>query len=339
MKLHLLEDIYPAGDEHLLVYNVSGKVIPPGGLPIHSGAVVLNVETLYNIARALNGQPVTHKFLTITGAVRQPVTVKVPLGVSAGDLLALAGGTTVEDYLLIQGGPCMGKPVTPGIPVTKTTKGIIVLPSEHPLASNYQRSLRQDLHRALAICSQCRQCSDFCPRNLLGHPLEPHRVMRAVTYGQADADALPQALLCSECGVCDLFACPFGLSPRQINRRLKAELAQKKYRPTWQAQDILPCPQGRQIPGSRLLWRLGLNQYDRMAPWVEANPQVREVRLPLQQHAGTAALPVVQPGQQVQEGELIARMAAGAVGANIHASIDGTVVAVNGEIIIRGGGA
>lgn len=47
-----LSDSYPAGDEFILVYDVLGRVIPPGGLPLHVGAVVMNVETALNVARA-----------------------------------------------------------------------------------------------------------------------------------------------------------------------------------------------------------------------------------------------------------------------------------------------
>ena len=70
-----LRDTYPAGDEFLLVYDAIGRVIPPGGLPKDVGAVVANVETLVNIGL---DRPVTHKYLTVAGAVRTPVTLRVP---------------------------------------------------------------------------------------------------------------------------------------------------------------------------------------------------------------------------------------------------------------------
>ena len=66
----LLGDYYPAGDEYDLVFNVTGRLIPPGGIPIHVGVVVNNVETFVNIAAAADGRPVTHKMLTIAGAVQ-----------------------------------------------------------------------------------------------------------------------------------------------------------------------------------------------------------------------------------------------------------------------------
>ena len=61
-----LPDVYPAGDEFILVHMVTGRVIPPGGLPKDVDAAVANVETLMNMGL---DQPVTHKYLTVAGAV------------------------------------------------------------------------------------------------------------------------------------------------------------------------------------------------------------------------------------------------------------------------------
>ena len=80
-----LRDAYPAGDEFILVYDVLGRVIPPGGIPLAVGAVVMNVETAMNVARAAE-QPVTEKYLTVAGAVAEPVTLRVPLGRYAGPM-------------------------------------------------------------------------------------------------------------------------------------------------------------------------------------------------------------------------------------------------------------
>lgn len=340
LQLHLLPDVYPMGDEHLLTYSITGQVIPPGGLPLHAGAVVLNVETLYNIHHALAGQPVTHKYVTITGAVRRPLTARVPLGIPVAELLTMAGGPLREDYLLIAGGPCMGKPVSINAPITKTTKGIIVLPPDHPLAATYRRDLNQELKLALKVCCQCQQCTDFCPRHLLGHPLEPHRVMRAATYGLSDV-TLPQALLCSECGLCDLYACPFNLSPRQVNRKVKAELQQQGFKPgPWPPGLPRPEREGRQVPTGKLLDRLGLKEYYyQPVAFLEGGITVGQARLPLKQSAGAAPVPVVKAGDRVKSGDLLALIGENTLGASLHASISGNVVAVNDSITIQGGGA
>src|SRR3989338_3416730 len=74
VELFLMGSYYPAGDEFVLVYEVTGRVIPPGGIPLQVGCVVSNVETLLNVYRAdASGEPVTEKYLTIAGAVRLPM--------------------------------------------------------------------------------------------------------------------------------------------------------------------------------------------------------------------------------------------------------------------------
>ena len=78
-----LPDCYPAGDEFILVHMVTGRVIPPGGLPKDVDTAVANVETLMNIGL---DRPVTHKYLTVAGAVAKPVTLRVPVGITIGEV-------------------------------------------------------------------------------------------------------------------------------------------------------------------------------------------------------------------------------------------------------------
>jgi len=87
MEVCPLRDAYPAGDEFILVYDALGRLIPPGGIPLAVNAVVMNVETAVNVAAA-GSQPVTEKFLTIAGAVAEPVTVRVPIGVTLSQCVA-----------------------------------------------------------------------------------------------------------------------------------------------------------------------------------------------------------------------------------------------------------
>ena len=93
MEIRPLRDVYPAGDEFILVFDVTGRVIPPGGLPLDVGVVVSNVETLINVAR---NRPVTHKYLTVAGAVADPVTLHVPVGMAIGEVISTAGGATAS---------------------------------------------------------------------------------------------------------------------------------------------------------------------------------------------------------------------------------------------------
>ena len=104
-----LPDVYPAGDEFILVHMVTGRVIPPGGLPKDVDVAVSNVETLMNIGL---DRPVTHKYLTVAGAVKTPVTLRVPIGVSIGEVIEAAGGATVEEVGVLLGGVMMARPAT-----------------------------------------------------------------------------------------------------------------------------------------------------------------------------------------------------------------------------------
>src|ERR1019366_5767086 len=157
-----LPDVYPAGDEFILVHMVTGRVIPPGGLPKDAGAFVSNVETLMNIG--LN-QPVTHKYLTVAGAVHTPVTLRVPIGISIGEVIQAAGGATVTDFSVLLGGVMMARPAAGlDVPVTKTTGGIVVLPSSHSLIQRHTAKWPQIARVGRSACDQCRFCTEFCPR-------------------------------------------------------------------------------------------------------------------------------------------------------------------------------
>ena len=82
-RIGLLPPVYPSGDEIITIYEVTGRVVPAGKLPIEVGCIVYNVETMLNIYYAIKeNRPVTHKYCTITGAVKDPVTVKLPLGIT-----------------------------------------------------------------------------------------------------------------------------------------------------------------------------------------------------------------------------------------------------------------
>lgn len=341
LTMKLLPDVYPAGDEQVLVYEVTGRVVPPGGIPLQAGVVVLNIETLVNVYAAMHDEPVTAKYVTVAGAVARPITVQVPVGTPVKEVLDLAGGPQVEDFLVLDGGPMMGKPIAPEHDVvTKTTKGLLVLPASHPLAAKKQLTLARALGRTMAACCQCRECTDLCPRYLLGHPLEPHRTMRAVAYGlTGDSRGITGAMLCSECGLCELFACTLELSPRQVNIAIKKELRRQGYRPGRQGEQptVNPWRAGRQVPTGRLVTRLGLGTYNRQAPLTLELYRPRLVRLPLQQGAGVAATPLVKIGDRVARGQLIAAVPEEQIGANLHASINGTVQAVGEAIIIRAG--
>jgi Na+-translocating ferredoxin:NAD+ oxidoreductase RnfC subunit len=333
-----LEDFYPAGDEFILVNEVMGKTVPEGGIPLNVLTVVSNVESLLNISRAMVDIPVTERFLTVGGEVNEPIVCRVPIGISADAVIQLAGGPRIPDYGIVMGGPMMGKVLATGLqPITKTTSGIIVLPSNHNVIRDKSRSLDQMRFIAKSACTQCSRCTDLCPRYLIGHALEPHRIMRHLAYNPGmTGEVLEDALICSECGVCEKFACPMMLSPREINAAVKQKLLQEGVkrelkRDTYQ---VSPFNDTRKVPLKRLLERLEVTQYDIHPPFYGDDVQVRQVSIPLQQHLGKPAVPVVQVGDRVKKGDLIGEIPEGALGARVHASIDGTVAAVGDSVVI-----
>ncbi len=157
-----LGDFYPSGDEYELVYSSTGRLIPPGGIPLQVGCVVNNVETLYNVKLALEGRPVTEKFLSVCGAVAQPKSLWAPVGTPFRDLLAMAGGATVSDYGIFVSGIMMGTLTFDADDViTKTTGGLIVLPRDHYLMTRRTRSQPEMNHIGKSACDQCSYCNEF----------------------------------------------------------------------------------------------------------------------------------------------------------------------------------
>jgi len=333
-----LEDFYPAGDEFILVNEVLGKIVPEGGIPLNVLAVVSNVESLLNVSRAMSGIPVTDRFLTVCGEVNEPVICKIPIGTPASAAIEVAGGAKISDYGIVMGGPMMGKVLRDGSePITKTTSGIIVLPPHHNVIRDKCRSLDQMRFIAKSACTQCSRCTDLCPRYLIGHALEPHRIMRHLAYTPGmEGDVLEDALICSECGVCEKFACPMMLSPREINAAIKQKLLKDgiKREPKRETYQVSIFNDTRKIPLKRLLERLEVSKYDTHPDFCENDIQVRQVFIPLQQHLGQPAVPAVKAGDKVKKGDLIGEIPEGALGARVHASIDGTVQEVNDKIVI-----
>ncbi|MGI6677702.1 MAG: 4Fe-4S dicluster domain-containing protein [Dehalobacterium sp.] len=339
LKVMLLGDYYPAGDEVELVFETTGRQIPQGGIPLDTGVVVINVETLWNLAEAKKGLPVTQKWVTVAGAVPIPGTFQVPLGVSIGEMLKLAGDPVLSEFAVINGGPMMGKLVhNLSEPVTKTTKALLVLPKTNPVVQNNLRPLAAIYREAQAICCQCQICTDLCPRNLLGYNLHPHQMILTAGYkGQVQGTRITEAYLCSECGVCDLFACPMGLSPRRVNQTFKKELVRLGISNPYKGSSVTvhPWRNFRRIPTKRLKTRLGLDDYDSSPPLRFADIFPEKVEIPLNQHIGIPAEPIVKKGDVVEKGYLIGKIPEeGKLSSNYHASISGRILEVTEESIV-----
>jgi len=335
-----LGDFYPSGDEYELVYTATGRLIPPAGIPLQVGCVVNNVETLYNVHAASKGVPVTEKFVSISGAVRQPQSFWVPIGTSFRDLIELAGGATAPEFAMFVSGLMMGSlSLNLEDVVTKTTAGLIVLPRDHFLVSRKGRPEREMSRIGKSACDQCSYCTEFCPRYLLGYEVMPHKVMRSLGFTLTGSQNWNQwAQLCCSCGLCTLYACPEDLFPREACDKAKADQRAAGIKFTQQKPPTVhPMKEARRVPLSMLRRRLKVEEYETATPFRNTGFTPGRVRIRLQQHAGKPARPVVARGDRVEKGSLIGRMEASDLGANIHASIAGVVEAVTDEFVeIRG---
>jgi Na+-translocating ferredoxin:NAD+ oxidoreductase RnfC subunit len=332
ISLHIMKSYYPAGDEQQIVYEITGHVVPTGGIPLDVGAVVSNVSTLMQIAEAARNIPVTEKYVTVGGAVKKPVTLKAPIGTSMAELMEAAGGTTAECCYII-GGPCMGKvEFDIDIPVSKTTGGIIAIPKTHPLVR--QKSDRMSLQLIKAVCCQCSLCTQMCPRNSLGLRVEPHKAMRSMAQG-IDLMERPNGVFsCCDCGVCTYFACNFGLKPSKVMGQIKAGMQKAGVKPRKEVYaPVDRCLDTKKLPTSRLIYRMGISEYDVPAPMDGRLLETGRVKIPLKMHIGVPSKPVVSVGQLVKRGDLIADIPEKALGAKVHASIDGKVAGATDEYI------
>ena len=326
-----LGDFYPTGDEFDLVYEVTGRLIPPGGIPLNVGVVCCNVETFVNVAAAAEGRVVTTKTLTIAGAVREPKTITVPLGTTLRDCLAAAGGATVADPVMAIGGMMMGETTDDfGRPVTKTTGGFIVLARDHHVIERKLKPAKIQNAIGKSACDQCRYCTELCPRYLLGYAVEPHQVMRSLAFTATGAAHFNEwAAMCCACGLCTLYACPEELFPKEACDQSKAEM--KKANVKWSGPTTVkvhPMRDGRRLPIKSLMKKLNIAQYDHPAHWEETTVTPREVVLPLKQGAGAACTPLVRAGETVTAGQAVGAIPDQALGAMIHAPFAGTVTLV-----------
>lgn len=204
IKVISLKTKYPQGAEKQLIYAVTGKQVPSGGLPADAGAIVLNVDTVTQISKTFRtGMPLIERIVTMSGdCFVEPKNLLVRMGTSIEDLIATCKGFSKQPKKLISGGPMMGTALyTTDIPVTKTTSAILAL------------SDTQDTFNDNSVCIRCGKCVEKCPMNLM--PLYLNKFARKEDYESAQKYNI---LDCIECGICS-YLCP-GLQSPLVNIRV-----------------------------------------------------------------------------------------------------------------------
>ena len=339
VKVKEIPDIYPAGDEVVLTYETTGKIIPEGAIPVMVGVMVINVETVYNIHKALGGAPVTEKYITIGGDTKEDITVKAPVGIKISELLAACGYTDLEGKAVINGGPMMGKLVDlENDAVTKTTKGLLIFPETHSIIQRKRMPMSTTLKRASAACCNCHMCSDLCPRNLLGYDLHVHKTIRAASHAEVqNTESFVQSALCCGCGICTVIACQQMLDPQAVSMEIKGLLGKHglKRQNNKAPEAVRPERASRLVSSSVLIDKLGIRKYVKAKVErrdVEFNPS--KLYIELKQHVGAPAVALVKKGDKVKVGDIVAQTPPEALGTTMHASVNGTVSEVNNRFII-----
>jgi Na+-translocating ferredoxin:NAD+ oxidoreductase RnfC subunit len=236
----------------------------------------------------------------------------------------------------------------------KTIGGVIVLPSGHKMI-RLKREPKPITKIRAKMCCTCQECTILCPRNAIGHAISPAKMMtyswmmddivRRIEENDLDEFAeqmVFESLLCCQCGVCEQYACIFGLAPNKVYAMIKAAIQ----RAGLQKYDFKKMPQYdgpwfnyRKLPALVYARKLELEHYitkTEFKPLGSIEP--KEVRISLGQHIGAPAQAVVKKGDTVRTGDLIGEIPSDSLGARVHASIDGTVADVSeNDIVIRGG--
>lgn len=337
IKIKVLPDVYPIGDEVSLIYEALGRLVNPASLPITVGVIVYNVETMYNLGRAVRfSEPVLNKWLTVGGDIENPAVVRVPVGTPVEELLERLKIEVPETHVVVDGGPSMGKIINPArASVTKTTKGILILPRSIPAIGMKELDPERAVMRAETACCQCTRCTDMCPRALLGYPLEPHKMVRTA---MGVAEVMPQmvisATLCCGCGICESIACSQGISPKAVINSYKAVLAKNGMRfYTRQASEVTREREYRMIPSERWMSALGVTPFDKVPSFLGDAMEITRVEIPISKHIGAPSIPTVKDGDAVKRGDVIAEAQDG-LSVPQHASVDGRVTVDKRKIII-----
>jgi len=335
-RIGLLPPVYPSGDEVITIYEVTGRIVPPGKLPIEVGCIVYNVETMLNTYYAITEKrPVTHKYCTVTGAVKNPTTVCLPLGMQVSEVLELAGGTTIDEYEIVSGGPMTGRLCTEYDVVTKTSNAYIVLPKNHYVVQRKKIKTQVAVNRAMSACCHCGMCSELCSRHLIGYPINPSKFMTALSAGATgNIEPYINTFFCSACGLCEMYSCFQGLSAQSLISVFKGGLRKGGVKmPEVTLAPVDPIRTQKLVSHQRLTARLGLTEYNKPADLDEKEIKPKSVKILLSQHIGAPDEAIVARGDKVEAGQQIAKAQDGKLGVNIHTPFAGTVAEVTDKYV------
>jgi electron transport complex protein RnfC len=183
---------YPQGAEKQLIYAVTGREVPSGGLPAAVGCAVFNAATCKAIHDAVyDGMPLVKRIVTVSGDIcMEPKNLMVPIGTPFNQLLD-AVGVRENPYKVLSGGPMMGAAQYDlAVPVIKGSNAVTILGVKNRFVVEQSR------------CIRCGKCIDACPMHLM-----PVLIYKASQTGSVDEMMAVNLMDCIECGCC-AYTCP-----------------------------------------------------------------------------------------------------------------------------------
>ena len=210
VRVESLRTRYPQGAEKQLIQRITGREVPPGGLPAHVGCAVFNVGTAAAVYDAVvEGKPLTHRILTVTGdAVNEPKNLLVPLGTSFQHIINEGGGFKVEPDRVLTGGPMMG--------IAQHTLEVCTLKGTNAVLCMTKQEAAPVVHEE--TCLRCARCVNVCPMHLT--PVYMHLYAGKGMWKEAEE---LNVMDCIECGSCN-YICPARIHLVQSFRLCKSEL-------------------------------------------------------------------------------------------------------------------
>ena len=207
---------YPQGAEKQLIYAITGREVPSGGLPAAVGCAVFNAATCKAIHDAVyEGMPLIRRIVTVSGdIVMEPRNLLVPIGTSFNDLLE-AVGHSENPYKVLSGGPMMGAAQYDlSVPVIKGVNAVTILGRANKYSVDHSQ------------CIRCGRCIDACPMGLM-----PVLMYKAMLSGSIEEMQSVHMMDCIECGCC-AYTCPacvpLVLGFRAAKHRIRDAMTAKK---------------------------------------------------------------------------------------------------------------